>query len=534
MTRGVLFSRLAVAVATMVWIVAWGRLGAVALTQPSRWQDSTIMGAAGQTGADQHTFTCRLNAFQRGNLIYRTCDRDDLGAYVIAFDADRRAVVATWDLSASFLPPSWFAAFASGSDGTLAVVGEQSGAVALLHPNGTVESLPPLPTAVIFYGFGWQGGRLSLVSARFDATGSAPPTVSTYESGAGWTVTATLPAPACGDSLSCTPLVATATPAGWATYYARAPRQPADPAQVAADILLVAPAGTTEVTQTLTLTVASRAYKLEDGQLRWASRFADRTAGNILNYGGFTSLQQGADGKFANLPTPPDDLFSQGRASTFVAKPGISALTQSYELAADRLIWRPTYNPGGFAGSTERALLLADRWLVLREDTNGISLQERPRDPTATYAPGTLVARGPRILGQQADLLNLGDYSAPLLPAIGGGYWLLGRSNEVLRVGPDLRRLDDRNPVARLGLLFSHFGGGLTDKFHRDTIWPKRAALVCVLSAWLLLAAIAYLRGRRARNADEGTAARLPRAATLYLLFALLAAYWFWTATALF
>lgn len=533
MNRGVLFSRLAVTVATILWVVAWGRLGAVALTQPSRWQNSTVTLADGQAVADRRTFGCRLNAFQRDNLIYRSCDRDGRGAYVVAFDPAQRTIVARWELPKSFIAPDWFTAVATDPTGALAVLEDESGTVARLHNDNTVEELPPAPLDGIPYGFGWQGDRLGLVAARFDATGSVT-TLTTHEPGAGWSTATALPAPACGDGLTCTPLVATPTPQGWATYYARAPRQPSDPAQIAADILLVTAAGTTQVTQTVTLTAASKAYRIEDGQLRWSSRLADRSAGNVLNYGGFVVLQQLADGKFSALPTPPDNLFGPPDESPFAPKPGLSALTASYELAPGRLIWRPTYNRGGFAGATERALLLDDRWLVLRKDTRGISLEERPRDPTASYPPDTFTARGPLILGQQADLLSLSDFSAPLLPAAGGGYWLLGRHDESLRVGPDLRRLDDRNPVARLGLLFSDFGGGLDDKFHRDTIWPKRAALAWVLVAWPLLAVVALLRGRRAHDEESATPARLRRAATLYLVFALLSAYWFWTATAFF
>lgn len=533
MTRGTFFVRLAVALATIVWLIAWGRLGAVALTQPSRWQNSTVTLASGQAVADRRTFACRLNAFQRGNLIYRTCDRDGLGAHVVAFDANQRAIVARWDLSKSFLPPRWFTAVAADPAGVLTVLEDESGVAARLHDDNTVEELPPIPLDGIPYGFGWQGDRLGLVAARFEATGSVP-TLTTYTPGAGWSAPTPLPAPACGDGLTCTPLVATPTAQGWATYYARAPRQPADPAQVAADILLVTAEGATQVTQTVALTAASRAYQIEDGQLRWSSRFADRSAGNILNYGGFVSLQHRTDGKFSVLPTPPDDLFGPRDDSPFAPKPELSALTASYELAPDRLIWRPTYNRGGFAGATERALLLADRWLILRKNTRGIYLEERPRDPTASYPPDTFTARGPLLLGQQADLLSLSDFSAPLLPATGGGYWLLGRHDESLRIGPDLRRLDDRNPVARLGLLFSDFGGGLDDKFHRTGIWPKRLAIAWPLVAWPLLASVALLRGRRAHDDEAAPLIRLHRAATLYLVCALLAAYWFWTATAFF
>ncbi len=44
----------------------------------------------------------------------------------------------------------------------------------------------------------------------------------------------------------------------------------------------------------------------------------------------------------------------------------------------------------------------------------------------------------------------------------------------------------------------------------------------------------ALLRGRRAHDEESATPARLRRAATIYLVFALLSAYWFWTATAFF
>ena len=267
--------------------------------------------------------------------------------------------------------------------------------------------------------------------------------------------------------------------------------------------------------------------------MRWNSRFADRTAGNVLNYGGFTSLQQGTDGKFTVLPTPPDDLFAPDRTSTFVAKPGISALTQNYELAADRLIWQPAYNPGGFAGSTERALLLADRWLVLREDTDGLYLQERPRDPTASYPDNTFIARGPRILGQQADLFALSDSSSPLIPAAGGGYWLLGRANTVMQIGPisAASTIATRSPDSASSSATSAPSptnstakrSGRNAPPSPGSSSPGRSSPLACCSA---IASCPMIPPRRS--------ARLRPPALLYLALALLAAYWFWTATAFF
>ncbi len=146
MNRGVLFSRLAVTVATILWVVAWGRLGAVALTQPSRWQSSTVTLADGQAVADRRTFGCRLNAFQRDNLIYRVCDRDGRGAYVVAFDPAQRTIVARWELPKSFIAPDWFTAVATDPTGALAVLEDESGTVARLHNDNTVEELPPPPS----------------------------------------------------------------------------------------------------------------------------------------------------------------------------------------------------------------------------------------------------------------------------------------------------------------------------------------------------------------------------------------------------
>ncbi|HEY8601167.1 MAG TPA: hypothetical protein VIL85_22230, partial [Thermomicrobiales bacterium] len=238
MTRGTFFARLAVALATIVWLVAWGRLGAVALMQPSRWQNSTITLADGQTVVGGRTFACRLNAFQRADLVYRACDREGREVYIVAFDPANRTATARWALPKAFAAPDWFTAVATDPAGTLAVFEDESGVVARLHDDKSVEVLPPAPLDGTPYGFGWQGDRLGLVAAQFDATGSVT-TLTTYEPGAGWSAATPLPAPACGDGLRCTPLVATTTPTGWATYYARAPRQPTDPAQVAADILLV-------------------------------------------------------------------------------------------------------------------------------------------------------------------------------------------------------------------------------------------------------------------------------------------------------
>lgn len=511
-----------VVLATLLVMVAWGRLLIVGATQPSRWRETRVTLADGQVVAPG-LFQCRLNAFQRDGLIYRSCDRDRLGYYVVVVDPARGSAVASAPFPPSFLPPTWFAAVAADPAGGLTLLGEDEAGAARLRDDGVVEVLPPPPSAGIVYGFGWQGGRLGHVSARFEQGVSGAVQLATYDPGAGWSAPAPLPAPACGDAMVCVPLVAMPTAGGWQTYYARAPRQPADPAQIAAEILLVGADGATRATQTVTLTAASRAYRVEAGQLRWSSRFADRSGGNVLNYGGYTVLRRLADGQFSSLPTPPDDLFADAGERPPSRKPDLSSLTASYRIADGRLIWQPLYNGGGFAGALERASLLDDRWVALRTSARGMHLEERPLDPPATTPPGTVTARGPLFLGRQDGLLDLSDFVAPLLPAEGGGYWLLGRANEIIRIGADLRRVDGYGPLERFGHLFADFGGALDDKFHREAIWPKRAALGWVLFGWPPLALLAWARGRRAREAW---------AALLYLVLGLAALPWFWMASA--
>jgi hypothetical protein len=533
MVRRGLFGWGLVGLATVLMLVVWGRLLVVGATQPSRWETITVTTVDGQS-LPGDSFTCRLNAFQRGGIIYRSCDRGDIGTYVLAVDPARRTAVASEPFPATFLPPRWFAAVASDPAGGLTILGDEEGGVVRLHENGRVEPLPEPPVLGIVYGFGWQDGRLGLVGARFDQVGSGPVQVATYEPGVGWSAPVPLPGPPCAAALTCNPLVATPTPDGWATYYARAPRQPSDTARVDAEILLAPAVGATRIMQTVTLTAASRAYRIEEGQLRWSSRLADRTGGNILNYGGYTMLRQHADGRFAALPTPPDDLFTDDGVGAVTRRPELSNLSTSYAITADRLVWQPTYNPGGFSWQTERALLLDDRWVTLQRTATGLYLAEQPLDRTGTYPPGTFTARGPLILGQQEDVLALSDYSSPLLPADGGGYWLLGRSNELIRIGPDLRRLDGHGPLERFGNLFADFGGALDDRFHRELVWPKRLAIGWLLFAWPPLALFAALRGKGARDEGGTTLARLCRAAILFLLLGLASLPWFWAASAYF
>lgn len=194
-----------------------------------------------------------------------------------------------------------------------------------------------------------------------------------------------------------------------------------------------------------------------------------------------------------------------------------------------RLTWHPTFNSGRYPGRAARAILLDEWWIVLHDDERGAWLEERAADADATP-----LRRGPLIMGRQANLLNLSTYSAPLLLAPAGGYWLMGRYGETLAVGPDLRRRNAPGPLARLGTLFADFAGTYRDDLHTD--WPqlKRLALGWPLFALPLLALALVLR-RRVGDADEGErAARWRRAALLYLLLALLAAPWFWHASAYF
>ena len=137
-------------------------------------------------------------------------------------------------------------------------------------------------------------------------------------------------------------------------------------------------------------------------------------------------------------------------------------------------------------------------------------------------------------MGRQADRLALGTYSAPLLPAPDGGYWIVARHGEILAIGPDLRRRDGFGPLARLGLLFADFDGPYGDDLHTDWPWQKRLAIGWTLFAPPLLALALALRDRLDHAAAAERAARWRRAALLYLALALLSAPWFWLASAFF
>lgn len=177
--RRVWFGRAIVAAATFLWLVACGRVIGVGVTQPSRWHEITVTTADGTT-VPGDTFDCRLNAFQRDGLIYRTCDREGIGVYVVAVDPARRTAVASAQLPPMFLPPRWFAAVAAAPAGGLTILGADDYPVARLASGGAVEALPTPPDTGLTYGFGWRAGRLELVAAPFDegASGVAPAAVS--------------------------------------------------------------------------------------------------------------------------------------------------------------------------------------------------------------------------------------------------------------------------------------------------------------------------------------------------------------------
>jgi len=127
-------TRLALALATLVWLLAWGRLGAVGLTQPPRWRDD--LAAQG--------FDCRLNAFDRDGLVYRSCDREEGGNYLVAFNPVRRAIAAQWRLPADFYAARWFDAVAVDPAGGLTLLGNR-GVVARLRDGGGVGGRAPPP-----------------------------------------------------------------------------------------------------------------------------------------------------------------------------------------------------------------------------------------------------------------------------------------------------------------------------------------------------------------------------------------------------
>lgn len=528
--------RLALIVATILWLLAWGRLGAVALTQPSPWQRSAWTLADGRTPANPRDYHCRLNAFQQDALVYRWCDDDNGRTFLVAFEPARRAATIRWELPSAFYGADWFEAFAVGPAGEVAIVTNRDSDVAVLRADGTTKALPQLRGPGVAYGFGWQGDRLGLVSAESSAATNAPtaPTVarlSVYEAGQGWSAPRPLPEPDCGADTTCALLVAAPTAQGWELHYSRAPLRSPDPDQISADILRVSPTGETRVVQTLPLSAAAGAYRVEEGQLRWLARVADRSGGNVLNYSVNPALRQLEDGTFQPLPTLPVDLFlaadERGAPLNPSQFPRGSSLTATYRIAAGRLIWQPGYSRGGDALDTARAVLLPDRWLVLRESDAGLALEERAPDAAAT-----VLHSGPLVLGRQSALLNLSGYTSPLVQAPDGTHWLVGRFGDLVHIGPDLQRLDEHGPFARLGFLFSGFTGGYRDDFHTDYAPVKLAAIGLVLFAWPIMALLLALWWRRTHPTADDWHGWARGAALTYLIGAALAAPWYWLATA--
>ncbi len=524
--------RLALTLATLLWLLAWGRLGAVALTQPSPWQQSAWTLADGRTPANPRDYRCRLNAFQQGALVYRWCDGPDAQTDFVAFEPARRIATIRWALPRDTFNPDWFEAFAVGPTGDLALLDNREGVVAVLYTDGTTEQLPQAPISGDTYGFGWQGGQLGLVSAEPSAPVAAAK-LSVYLAGQGWSAPRPLPEPDCGADATCALLVAAPTPQGWELHYSRAPLRPTDPARIDADILHVSPIGETRLVQTVPLSAGTGRYTIQEGQLRWLAHIADRSGGGVLNYSGSPIVRQLEDGTFQPLPLLPIDLLlnavERGAPLNPSQFPRSSNLTASYRIADGRLIWQPSYSRGGDALDTARAVLLPDRWLVLRESDAGLALEERAPDAAAT-----IIRSGPLVLGRQSALLNLSGYTTPLVQALDGSYWLVGRFGDLIHIGPDLHRLDGHGPFARLGFLFSGFTGHYRDDFHTDYAPAKLAAIGVVLFAWPLLALLLALWRHMTHPTADDWRGWARGAALAYLVGAALAAPWYWLATAYF
>lgn len=524
--------RVAVTLATILWLPALGRLGWATFAQPTPWQPSAWSQPGSQRAIDPRDYRCRLNAFQDGDLVYRWCDRDDGWTYLIAFDPPRRVATIRWELPREdFYGADWFEAFAPGPAGEFAILGNRTGGVALLRPDGTTEALPRLSTPDISYGFGWQGGQLGLVSATPSST--APAQLVTYRPGAGWSAPQPLPGPDCGPDATCTILVATPAPEGWTLHYLRAPGRPADPARIAAEVLRVGPDGATRVVQTLPLAAGSRAFEIKDGALGWYARIADRSGGNVLNYSGQPVLRQLPDGTFQPLPLLPVGLFLRPDerfvpTNTFQL-PRAGGLTDSYKIAGGRLLWLPTYSRGGDALDTDRAVLFDERWLVLREGDAGLSLEERATDDLAT-----VLRSGPLVLGRQADALDFSGYTSPLLRATDGASWLVGRYGDLVHVGPDLRRLDQHGPPARAALFVRGFTGFYRDDFHREWSALKLAAVALALFLWPLAALLLLRWRRRARPDLEDWWGVAGRTAAACAVLGALCLPWYWIAVGYF
>ena len=489
---------LIVAAAFVICWLAWMRFFAVAALNPSPARYVEFVAASGEQ--EQFRQVCSGPAFSQGHRVWRYCqyapgDFMANGAAaqwgLVRFDLDAGKAELDWPLPES--PDAQILALAESPLDDLAVAwgSPDLAAVYLVLNGGGVVSLDVPPAAADVVGLAWHGDALELVAAAGPAA-----TIHTNEAGV-WAASRAIPAPdACDQGAVCAVQMAYRGDSGWQVAYAVAGAVADGPAATGVDLLLIDESGDAQPLESVALTDLAAGHTVRDdaGALVGLGQLLDRAPGNAVNWLVDSAPFVLRDGVLERVPAPLSNA---------------SFYFSNYVIESGGLRWIPgvRYPQRGWH---------VDEWLTLQSSGDGIAL--------ARMGGGD----GP-VLTNSTPFFERGGTQAGLLPAAGGGYWVLGPYGAYMKVNEALERADGLSLPERIMRAFENFGRlePVSNSFYHETRLLKMAAFPIVLlslpTGYLL---VFFVRQTRK---DRRTWVRLlVEISAVYVVLATVFVWWFW------
>lgn len=485
-------------IAFVICGVAWMRFFAAIAANPSPVRYVDYVTAQGTRAPFRQD--CAGPSFIENDAVWRFCAYDDTqdapGSAaqwgMVRFDLAAGEGAMLWPLDQS--PDAQVLALAKSSQGDLAVAWgtPDLSAITLLRRAGGVEALG-LPDAAprTIAGLAWTGDMLEIVAGGGDDV-----TVHVNDSGAWQGTRAITPPDDCAaEDAVCALQMAHRTDAGWRAVYAIAPRAIVGQDDVAVQFVAALEDGTPEPVDTIALADLDPAqYRLdESGNLDALGALFDQSPGNVVNWAIRAAPFVLHGGTWERVAAPQVD------ASFFFS---------DYAIDDGGLRWIPGIR------YPQRSWQV-DQWVTLRSSGDDIFLAQIGGDPGPTLTRVNTFAWQAR-----AD--------TTLLPASGGGYWVLGPNGAYMKADISLERADGLSLTERISRAFDNFTrlDDVNGTFYREQRALKMAAFPLVLLS-LPFGYVLVVLVRQSSHSHHAWLLLL-QVSALYVLVATGFFYWFW------
>lgn len=501
--RTLLITSVLFVIAFVICGIAWARFFSVIIlnASPARYVD--FISASGEH--DPFLQKCTGPAFYEQDVTWRFCEyHPDLWPNssipqwgLVRFDLAAGSGELLWPLPED--PTAQILALAGAPGGDLAVAwGMPSlSAVYRVQPNGGVEALNiPAGAGSQVNGLAWAGDTLELVTSH--PSGSDTITIWTHTGGE-WDTGNPVTAPvSCTEGTTvCQLQFAQWQADDWRFLYAQAPVQISNPATSEVALVWADRSGAdTPLTSVPLAEMSDSQYSLnEQGELVSLGIVSDTAPGNVINWA---------------VDAAP---FMQNAAAwERVAAPVNAASFYFSNYAIEQsggLRWIPGLR------APERSWLI-EEWVTLWPSNEGIALSHFNGKP------------GPTLSTETGFALQRGN-QAYLLPASGGGYWLLGPNGAYLEVSDDLERADQLTILERIQRTYDNFGrlDNINPSFYRQRQTLKMAALPVVLLS-LPMGYLLVFFVRQAQKQRRAWMWVLAQVSAAYVVLATMFIWWFW------